>query len=48
MRTNREKFSLPRVLLVIGTLLLLCGALGACTQTQVRGQYDLVIGGTHH
>ena len=29
-------------------VLLLCVALGACAQTQVRGQYDVAIGGVHH
>ena len=27
---------------------LLCAVLGACAQTQVRGQYDVAIGGVHH
>ena len=45
---KREKRSIVSVRLGLAlVLLLLCAALGACAQTQVRGQYDVAIGGVH-
>ena len=45
---SRKAGSLSPVKLGIILVLLLCAALGACAQTQVRGQYDVAIGGAHH
>lgn len=41
----RAKYSGKHFYLGIAAVLLLCAALGGCVQTQVRGQYDVVIGG---
>ena len=46
MRRKAGRIS-PVRLGIAAALLLLCAALGACAQTQVRGQYDVAIGGTH-
>lgn len=44
MKKDAKKNRLSVKLVMVLVLLALCAVLGACTTTQVHGQYDVVVG----